>query len=49
MITKKRNNLSGSSGHLSIRGGFVACNWRLLKEPGDFFWRIDEEAGTVFF
>lgn len=49
MIMKMRNNLSGFSGHLSIRGGFAACNWRPLKEPGNFFRRIDEEAGTVFF
>ena len=25
------------------------CGLRPLKEPGNFFRRIDEEAGTVFF
>lgn len=41
MIMKQSNDLCGLQS--------ANCGLRLLKEPGDFFWRIDEEAGTVFF
>lgn len=41
MIMKQSNDLCG------LRS--ANCGLRPLKEPGNFFRRIDEEAGTVFF
>ena len=41
MIMKKSNDLCGLQ--------FANGGLRPLKAPGNFFRRIDEEAGTVFF
>ena len=41
MIMKQSNDLCG------LRS--ANCELRPLKESSDFFWRIYEEAGTVFF